>query len=69
MTDKIKDKELSVEYCPIKEMITDSFTKPLQGKLFVELINAILGLKHEDMPLYRAQYEEYVKSIECIDTP
>ena len=69
VTDKIKDKELKIVYCPTKEMTADFFTKPLQGKLFVVLRNAILGLRHEDMPLYRAQYEEYVKSIECIDTP
>ena len=50
-------------------MIADFFTKPLQGKLFVEMRNAILGIRYEDMPLYRAEYAEYVKSIECIGTP
>ena len=35
VTDKIKDKELKIIYCPTKEMIADFFTKPLQGILFV----------------------------------
>lgn len=54
VTDKMKDKELKVIYCPTKEMIADFFTKRLQGILFMELRNAILGIKQEDMPLYRA---------------
>ena len=49
-------------------MLADFFTKLLQGILFVQLRNAVLGLKQEDIPLYRAQYEEYIKSIEYIDT-
>ena len=32
--DKIKSKEVVVEYCPTKKMVADFFTKPLQGKLF-----------------------------------
>ena len=69
VTDEIKDKEIKVTYFLTKEMLADFFTKPLQGVLFVQLRNVILGLKQENMPEYRAQYEEYIKSIEDIDTP
>ena len=31
VTDKIKSKEMSVEYCPTGDMRADVFTKPLQG--------------------------------------
>ena len=65
----IKDKEIKVIYYPTKEMLADFFTKPLPGVLFVQLRNTILGLKQENMPEYRAKYEEYTKSIEDIDTP
>ena len=50
-------------------MLVDFFTKPLQRVLFIQIRNAILGLTQEDMPTYRAEYAEYIKSIECIDTP
>ena len=69
MTDRIKDKEIKIIYCPTKEILADFFTKLLQGVLFIQLRNAILGLRQEDMPAYRAQYAEYIKSIECIDKP
>ena len=32
MKDRIEKKEMRVEYCPTKHMLTDYFTKPLQGK-------------------------------------
>ena len=34
VTDRIKKKEVSIEYCPTGEMISDYFTKPLQGAMF-----------------------------------
>ena len=45
VTDKIQYKELKIIYYPTKEMIADFFKKPLQGILFVELRNTILGIK------------------------
>jgi hypothetical protein len=31
VTDKIKSKEMHIEYCPTQSMIADFFTKPLKG--------------------------------------
>jgi Reverse transcriptase (RNA-dependent DNA polymerase) len=39
ITDKVKHKELTIEYCPTKQMIADFFTKPLQGSLFTWMRN------------------------------
>ena len=60
VTDRVKDKELKVIYCPTKEMVADFFTKPLQGVLFVTHRNTVLGVSQNDMPLYRQRYEEYI---------
>jgi hypothetical protein len=45
ITDRINKNELSVEYCPTKEMIGDFFTKPLQGKLFYKFRRLIMHLQ------------------------
>jgi hypothetical protein len=39
VTDRIAGKEVSVKYCPTGEMVSDFFTKPLQGALFTKLHN------------------------------
>jgi hypothetical protein len=38
--DRIAGKEVSVKYCPTEEMVSDFFTKPLQGALFRKLRRA-----------------------------
>jgi len=35
--------EFQLEHCPTREMIADILTKPLQGELFLELRNYLLG--------------------------
>jgi hypothetical protein len=45
VTDRIKSKELCVEYCPTGDMVGDFFTKPLQGSLFRKFRNAIMNTK------------------------
>jgi hypothetical protein len=45
VTDRIKSKEVKVEYCPTGDMIGDFFTKPLQGSLFRKLRDAIMNVK------------------------
>ena len=52
VTDKVKDNEVKILYCPTKEMVGDFYTKALQGMLFKVHRNAILGISQEDMPLY-----------------
>ena len=46
--DHIQNKTLSLHHCPTNEMLADYFTKPLQGSLFVRLLNHIMGAKFED---------------------
>lgn len=62
VTDKVKDNEMKILYCPTKEMMADFYTKPLQGSLFKTHRNAILGITDIDTPLYVDQYTQYIKS-------
>jgi hypothetical protein len=43
IADRVKSKEIRIEYCPTSIMIADYFTKPLQGLLFRQLRNMIMG--------------------------
>ncbi len=36
-------KEISIDWCPTKKMVADFTTKPLQGSLFRELRDYIMG--------------------------
>jgi len=44
VTDKIKNGEVKIEYCPTKDMLGDFFTKPLQGGAFARMRDKILNL-------------------------
>ena len=44
VTDCVKAKELSIKYCPTEEMISDYFTKPLQGTLFRKMRDLIMNV-------------------------
>ena len=61
VTDKVKDKELKILYCHTKEMIADFYTKPLQGVVFKEHRNSILGINDDDILLYLEQYAQFMK--------
>ena len=69
VTDKIKDKKLTVIYCPTKQMVADFFTKPLQGELYFTHRNVILGINPEDVPIYINDYKAYRYSKDCIIKP
>jgi hypothetical protein len=43
IADRVKSKEIRIEYCPTGMMIADYFTKPLQGVLFKKLRDMIMG--------------------------
>jgi hypothetical protein len=45
VTDQIKLNEVSIEYCPTKEMTEDFMTKPLQGSPFKNFRAEILNLQ------------------------
>ena len=44
-TDRIRDLEMEVVYCPTEKMLGDFFTKPLQGKLFRLMRDIVQGTK------------------------
>jgi hypothetical protein len=46
--DRIKNKEISVKYCPTDQMLADYFTKPLQGAKFTLFRDMILGISNID---------------------
>ena len=43
LTDQIEKGNLSVQYCPTKEMWADYMTKPLQGSLEIMMRKKIMG--------------------------
>ena len=43
VTDRINNGDLSIKYCPNKEMVADFFTKPLQGEPFYKFRKEIMG--------------------------
>jgi hypothetical protein len=45
LTDQIEKGKVSVKYCPTKEMIGDYMSKPLQGTLFKNFRDLIMGNK------------------------
>jgi hypothetical protein len=58
ITDKINDGTVVVTYCPTKEMISDYFTKPLQGSLFRQHQNAIMGVSQAEYDIYLVEYNK-----------
>jgi hypothetical protein len=43
ITDRVNMKEISIGWCPIKKMVADFMTKPLQGSHFRNLRDDIMG--------------------------
>lgn len=50
ITDRINMKEISVEWCPTKDMVADFMTKPLQGSHFRKLRDYIMGRVKSSKP-------------------
>jgi hypothetical protein len=44
VTDRIRKKELTVEWCPTEDIIGDFMTKPLQGHLFQKFRDLLMGV-------------------------
>ncbi len=44
ITNRISAGDLSIEYCPTREMVSDFFMKPLQGELFLKFHHLIMNL-------------------------
>ena len=43
VTDHVKSGDITIEYCPTEMMLTDFFTKPLQGAVFHKFRDVIMG--------------------------
>ena len=41
--DRVDKKEINIKYCPTTKMLTDSFTKPLQGNWFRFFQDILMG--------------------------
>ena len=54
VVNKINNKEVKIIYCPTEKMIADFSSKPIQGLIFKQQRNTIMGLKEEDFEMYKA---------------
>ena len=54
--DRVDKKEIKIEYCPTAIMLADYYTKPLQGQLFKDFRDVIMG--HRAMKDISANYFE-----------
>jgi hypothetical protein len=50
ITDRIRQGEISVEWCPTGDMIMDYMTKPTQGALFKKFRDQIMGVVEAQGP-------------------
>ena len=45
-TDRVKNHDIQVEYCPTEKMLADYMSKAVQGALFTLFRNVIMGWEH-----------------------
>ena len=67
ITDKVKSGEITIEYCPTKEITADYFTKPLAGALFNKFRDVILGINDGDVPIYGAAYAKSIADRKAVE--
>jgi hypothetical protein len=53
-TDQVNMKELTIEWCPTKQMVADFMTKPIQGSHFRHLRDYIMGRVYSSRPKMEA---------------
>jgi hypothetical protein len=59
ITDKVKRGEIStIDHCPTEEMLADYLTKPLQGSLFRQFRNAIMGCTDAEYLRHKENYAQ-----------
>jgi hypothetical protein len=63
VTDRVKNGEVRIEYCPTGEMVADFFTKPLQGSLFRKLRGMILNESGQGAAVGMAPSQECVGKV------
>jgi hypothetical protein len=52
ITDKIAAKEVKIQHCPTNDMVSDFFTKPIQGTQFRKLRSEIMNIDPKDEHLW-----------------
>jgi hypothetical protein len=68
VTDRIKMKQMRVEYCPTGDMIADFFTKPLQGSLFRKFRAFIMNIRSAGTSPSKYFKPEGTEAQECVGT-
>ena len=63
VTNKVKDKETKITYCPTEGMLVDFYTKTYKGAIFIQHRNAIMGIDQEDIPMYGKHFFFFIKTI------
>ena len=58
ITDRVKNKEIEIHYCPTEDMLGNFYTKPVQGDLYKKFWNSILGVTQDDCFRYEEEYKE-----------
>ena len=67
ITDRIKNNDFKVVYCPTEEMIADYFSKPLQGALFHKFRDLIQGINPTDIDMYKKYYNDVLNKYNLLD--
>ena len=62
ITNRVKRRDICIEYCPTGDMVADFFTKPLQGSLFHKLCSIILNIPGRALPGNAAASQECVEN-------
>ena len=69
VTDRISNKEMSVEYYPADDMLGDFFTKPTKGSPSFKIFQLILNLWTDDIYIYMVpKYHRSVMDIQILRT-
>jgi hypothetical protein len=69
IADRVKSKEILIEYCPTGIMIADYFTKPIQGLIFQQLRDMIMGNTDIALPTEQARVTtDQTKGIPAVST-
>ena len=61
VANRINSGDMKIEYRPTLDMIYDYFTKPLQGSLFQNIRDLILGKEYADVTMYNTKTLKRIK--------
>ena len=67
-TDWIKKKHMKAKHCPSEEMIADFFTKPLQGLMFHQFRDSILGVDNTELKDCKHDHVTTLAKFDLVDS-